>query len=76
VSRYDGNKRIAVGLSWLDHLPIGSSGRAHPSQAPLPIFPPDSPSPGKTSKNLGAKGPVVSSYDCGEFSSRRAQCET
>jgi len=38
VFRYNGNKRIAVGLSWLDHLPIGSSGRAHPSQAPSADF--------------------------------------
>lgn len=33
VFRYDGNKRIAVGLSWLDHLPIGSSKR-QPGQRP------------------------------------------
>ena len=51
---------LALGLSWLVHLPTGYSGRAHPSQAISTDF-----SSGfsvaweMTSKDLGVDGPVV-----------------
>ena len=58
---------LALGLSWLVHLPTGYSGRAHPSQALSSDF-----SSGfsvaweMTSKDLGVTAPVVASTRVGE----------
>ena len=58
---------LAVGLSWLTHLPTGYSGHAHPSQALSSDF-----SSGfsvaweMTSKDLGVTAPVVASTRVGE----------
>ena len=58
---------LAVGLSWLIHLPTGYSGRAHPSQTLSTDF-----SSGfsvaweMTSKDLGVTAPVVASTRVGE----------
>ena len=58
---------LAVGLSWLIHLPTGYSGHAHPSQALSSDF-----SSGfsvaweMTSKDLGVTAPVVASTRVGE----------
>ncbi len=72
VLRYDGNKRISVGLSWLDHPHQFLRSRS-PLIGPSPIFLQFSVT-WESKRDLGAKGPVVVSYDCGEFSCRRAQC--
>ena len=58
---------LALGLSWLVHLPTGYSGHAHPSQALSSDF-----SSGfsvaweMTSKDLGVTAPVVASTRVGE----------
>ena len=58
---------LALGLSWLVHLPTGYSGHAHPSQALSSDF-----SSGfsvaweMTSKDLGVTAPVVDSTRVGE----------
>ena len=58
---------LALGLSWLVHLPTGYSGHAHPSQAISTDF-----SSGfsvaweMTSKDLGVTAPVVASTRVGE----------
>ena len=58
---------LALGLSWLIHLPTGYSGHAHPSQALSSDF-----SSGfsvaweMTSKDLGVTAPVVASTRVGE----------
>ena len=58
---------LALGLSWLVHLPTGYSGHAHPSQALSSDF-----SSGfsvaweMTSKDLGGTAPVVASTRVGE----------
>ena len=58
---------LALGLSWLVHLPTGYSGNAHPSQAISTDF-----SSGfsvaweMTSKDLGITAPVVASTRVGE----------
>ena len=58
---------LALGLSWLVHLPTGYSGHAHPSQALSTDF-----SSGfsvaweMTSKDLGVTAPVVASTRVGE----------
>ncbi len=58
---------LALGLSWLVHLPTGYSGHAHPSQAISTDF-----SSGfsvaweMTSKDLGVTAPVAASTRVGE----------
>jgi len=58
---------LALGLSWLVHLPTGYSGHAHPSQALSSDFSSGFPVAWEmTSKDLGVTAPVVASTRVGE----------